>query len=102
MSTVHLVVLQHGLWGSPGDVANLTSYLEQALAQHTAHEDEQLAFLKSAVNARTLTYDGIDVCGARLAQLVQDTIQQYAEDGKKVTKLSLVGMPNSLEYLKCT
>lgn len=92
MSTVHLVVLQHGLWGSPADVANLTSYLEKALAQQPTHEDEELALLKSAVNAKRLTYDGIDVCGARLAQLVQDTIQQYADGGKKVTKLSMIGV----------
>lgn len=90
MSSVHLIVLQHGLWGSPVDVENLTKYLREALRKQSPTEDE-LAFLTSGVNARRLTYDGIDVCGSRLAQLVQDTIQQYAEQGKRVTKLSFIG-----------
>lgn len=90
MSHVHLIVLQHGLWGSPADVENLTEYLREAL-QKQGQSAEELALLASGVNARRLTYDGIDVCGSRLAQLVQDTIQQYAEQGKQVTKLSLIG-----------
>lgn len=101
-ATIHLIVLQHGLWGHSGDVAKLTDFLRNAF-QVQGQEPDEIVLLNSEVNSRRLTYDGIDVCGARLAQLVQDTIQQYADHGRKVVKLSLIGerliLPRCVLYL---
>ncbi|KAF6266471.1 putative serine esterase-domain-containing protein [Scenedesmus sp. NREL 46B-D3] len=90
---VHLVVLQHGLWGRPDDVARLAAFLQAAF--HAADAQQQLqdriVVLNSTCNARVLTYDGIDVCGARLAKLVQETVEEQQQEGARVIKLSLIG-----------
>jgi hypothetical protein len=92
-SDVHLVVLQHGLWGRPDDVARLAAYLQAAFetAEARQHLQDRVVVLNSTCNARVLTYDGIDVCGARLAKLVQEAVEQQQQQGARVVKLSLIG-----------
>lgn len=90
---VHLVVLQHGLWGRPDDVARLAAFLQAAFEAADAREQlqDRVVVKNSTCNARVLTYDGIDVCGARLAKFVQETVEQQQQEGAKVVKLSLIG-----------
>ncbi|WIA15380.1 hypothetical protein OEZ85_002042 [Tetradesmus obliquus] len=90
---VHLVVLQHGLWGRPDDVARLAAFLQAAFEAADAREQlqDRVAVKNSTCNLRVLTYDGIDVCGARLAKFVQETVEQQQQEGAKVVKLSLIG-----------
>jgi hypothetical protein len=90
---VHLVVLQHGLWGRPDDVVRLAAFLQAAFEAADAREQlqDRVVVLNSTCNVRVLTYDGIDVCGARLAKLVQETVGQQQQEGAPVVKLSLIG-----------
>jgi predicted alpha/beta-fold hydrolase len=90
---LHLVVLQHGLWGRPDDVARLAAYLQAAFETAEAQQQlqDRVVVLNSTCNARVLTYDGIDVCGARLAKLVLEAVEQRKQEGAPVVKLSLVG-----------
>lgn len=72
---VHLVILQHGLWGNTTCVSNLEAFLRQQLGPQAAaaadqqgstpadgaqqqqlHEEVQI--LNSDVNRKALTYDG--------------------------------------------
>ncbi|KAF8056457.1 LPL1 [Scenedesmus sp. PABB004] len=96
---IHLVVLQHGLWGSPDNVGRLHDWLAQHLpgargssgGADPAAPAEQWRLLNSDVNAGRATYDGVDVCGVRLAGLVQEAVAALAGQGARVTKLSLIG-----------
>lgn len=93
-STAHLVVLQHGLWGTARDVERLTQHLQTAFEEQHAKEIKQDSVLvvNSTCNERALTYDGVDVCGARLANYIQDQVQHLqADQGVQVIKLSLIG-----------
>lgn len=64
-SDVHLVVLQHGLWGKPEHVA----YVEKLMLEHCARRENEAACkvavrsLNSNVNEEKTTYDGIDFSG---------------------------------------
>jgi hypothetical protein len=72
---VHLVFLQHGLWGNTTDVSNLETFLRQQLRPQDAASDgedskhgpaadavqqmhEEVQILNSDVNRKALTYDG--------------------------------------------
>lgn len=54
----HLVVLVHGLWGAPCDLA----YLEACMRDYYG---SCIDILNSGCNAGSRTYDGVDVCGSR-------------------------------------
>ncbi len=59
---VHLVVLQHGLWGCPDNLSFVEGLLLEHANQHAA-ACGCVRTLNSPVNFQKLTYDGIDVCG---------------------------------------
>ncbi len=88
-ASVHLVVLQHGLWGNPAHLRIVKEHLEAHLQPKSS--TDSLQFVYSDVNVGYLTYDGVDVCGDRLVELV---LQQG-----QVDKLSLIGY--SLGGLMC-
>ena len=54
----HLVVVQHGLWGTPADTAQLAWQLQQA----------GFLVLNAGCNFTRLTFEGVDVCGDRWVQ----------------------------------
>ncbi|KAG2490544.1 hypothetical protein HYH03_010938 [Edaphochlamys debaryana] len=82
---MHLIVIQHGLWGAPPNTAYLASLLAKELG-------DDYHILNSDVNVGNDTYDGIDVCGDRLHALVLKTIDTLnAQDGKRVHAISFVG-----------
>ncbi|GLC40467.1 hypothetical protein PLESTB_001261800 [Pleodorina starrii] len=74
----HLFVCQHGLWGSPEDVAFLEQYL-----QHNGW-----LTLNARSNSARCTFDGADVCGDRLAAEVVAHVQRLAAGGVTVTHIS--------------
>ncbi|PNH10136.1 hypothetical protein TSOC_003174 [Tetrabaena socialis] len=74
----HLFVCQHGLWGSPEDVAFLERYI--------AHNG--WLTLNARSNSARGTFDGADVCGDRLAAEVVAHVQVLAAQGTRVTHLS--------------
>ncbi|GIL78881.1 hypothetical protein Vretimale_124 [Volvox reticuliferus] len=81
---MHLVVVQHGLWGYPAN----TAYLSLLLRERLGHG---YFVLNSDVNSGNLTYDGIDVCGDRLYALVQKTMQSLTTAGSPVSAISMIG-----------
>ena len=76
----HLVVLQHGLWASPGTLRGLERYLRAALPGSTR-------FLSSWTNASALSVRGIQACGERLAREVEAAVEQH----RGVQRISFVG-----------
>lgn len=81
---MHLVIIQHGLWGYPSNTAYLSRLLKERLGS-------MYYILNSDVNSGNLTYDGIDVCGDRLFQLVMYTFGLLSSTGSSVTALSMIG-----------
>ncbi|KXZ51765.1 hypothetical protein GPECTOR_11g209 [Gonium pectorale] len=81
---MHLIVVQHGLWGMPANTAYLCDLLCNQLGPG-------YHVLNSNVNSGNLTYDGIDLCGDRLHALVLDTIKALAAQQTPVTAISLIG-----------
>ncbi|KAK4686579.1 hypothetical protein P7C73_g3539, partial [Tremellales sp. Uapishka_1] len=88
--SVHLVVLIHGLWGSPVHLASAKEVLEmiwkgsQSAAEHTRTtgpaedptmattltkdgREEELVVVVAGGMTSQLTYDGVDVCASRVA-----------------------------------
>ena len=76
----HLVVLQHGLWASPGILRGLERHLRAALPGSTR-------FLSSWTNASALSVRGIQACGERLAREVEAAVEQH----RGVQRISFVG-----------
>ncbi|KAI8065900.1 putative serine esterase-domain-containing protein [Gongronella butleri] len=87
MATGHtLIVLQHGLWGNASHMDKMVLYLKKAFEDdHTVH------ILNSDVNEGKYSYDGVDVCGIRLANKIEEFVEKCAQKDKKVTRLGLVG-----------
>ncbi|KAL4942242.1 hypothetical protein BDV06DRAFT_165812 [Aspergillus oleicola] len=81
----HLCVLVHGLWGNSSHMGTIASALRQR------YDKSQLHVLASECNDGNLTYDGIEVCGERLAHEIEETLDNLETAGHKVQKLSVVG-----------
>jgi hypothetical protein len=82
----HLVVLIHGLWGLPIHL----NHLRERLAQEHADKGN-LHILVPKSNSENNTYDGIDVCGERVAHEIEICLKELELAGSKVTKISVVG-----------
>jgi hypothetical protein len=77
---VHLIVLHHGLWGVPMHLDMMRRTLEHKFPEDTVR------ILNCDKSPAGNTYDGVDVCGDRLVDLVKTTAAT-----ENVTKLSLIG-----------
>lgn len=115
---VHLVVIQHGLWGSSENLSYLTTTLAKyhgglvtssskltppesasTISVHAEshpnakRDDIRMAVLNSEVNGGDRTYDGVDWCGERLVKEVYREIEELEkeEQGVVVERLSLIG-----------
>lgn len=84
-SADHLVVLVHGLWGNPTHLNYLATTLREA------YSEDQLHVLVASSNANSFTYDGIELGGERITHEVEAKIKELEQDGKKITKLSIIG-----------
>ncbi|KAJ3188956.1 hypothetical protein HDU85_004673 [Gaertneriomyces sp. JEL0708] len=76
---LHLVVLHHGLWGQAVHMRYLATHLVDRYAN--------VRVLNFDGNRGDRTYDGVDVCGHRLAQAILDRLRLAPE----ITKLSIIG-----------
>lgn len=83
MSSDHLAVLVHGLWGSPEHMWCVKESLEEA--------HPSLHVLVSKTNIGNRTYDGVDVCGERIAKEVQEEVERLRKNGTDVKRISFVG-----------
>lgn len=94
MTSYHLVVLVHGLWGNTTHFDYITTALqEHAQKSWNRDQDEQLLIYRTALNEGFRTYDGIDVCGYRVAEEITDQIETFDNSpaAGRVTKFSMVG-----------
>jgi hypothetical protein len=66
---VHLLVLIHGMWGSPSNLASMHRIIEQSRENHLPDETE-LHVMLAETNQDESTYDGIDWGGERVASEV--------------------------------
>lgn len=82
-SALHLIVVQHGLWGNPGQLQYLCDLFRTSFAHAVV--------INSAVSTSQLTFDGIDCCGDRLVTLVESIVEEHARQGLTVAKISLIG-----------
>lgn len=69
MSSYHLLVLVHGMWGNPSHMAELKRIMLETRAQPSA-EGIEMRLLVAETNQEASTYDGIDWGGERVAQEV--------------------------------
>ncbi|ODO09056.1 hypothetical protein I350_02655 [Cryptococcus amylolentus CBS 6273] len=125
---VHLVLLVHGLWGSPTHMAVAAHELEAAYRVTQAsvssvrsksvsasgpeedpvvtekieggEQNEDLVIMIAGGMSAQLTYDGVDVCASRVAWEVDQKIQELEDEGCNVTKFSVTGY--SLGGRACT
>ena len=81
---IALIVLSHGLWG----VKSHMDFIENKLKNKY---QDKIHVLNSSVNEAKYSYDGVDICGERLAEDIESTVVRLSENGKQVKKISMVG-----------
>lgn len=89
MSSVHLLVLIHGMWGNPDHLAELARIARETY--DTPKDGTELRVLVAETNRDDSTYDGIDWGGERVAQEILEEIEKVEQQGQKVTKFSVTG-----------
>jgi dienelactone hydrolase len=90
----HLVVVCHGLWGSPAHVKTIIAHLREKAESHVHSGDNvELVVVPVSTNEGAHTYDGIDFCAERVvAEIDRQVDQLQADDSSgKVTRFSIVG-----------
>ncbi|KAJ8653534.1 hypothetical protein O0I10_010862 [Lichtheimia ornata] len=85
MTQVTLIVLQHGLWGNKNHMRFIRKAIEEA-----CDASDAIDILNVDINEGKYTYDGIDVCGERLAQKIRDRVDEL--DNNKDTQVEGVIM----------
>lgn len=68
---VHLLVLVHGMWGSPANLAEMLRIIREKYASDHVHNGVSLEILVAQTNKEKSTYDGVDWGGERIAQEVR-------------------------------
>ncbi|CEP64062.1 lipase ROG1 family protein LALA0_S10e01398g [Lachancea lanzarotensis] len=88
---IHLVVLIHGLWGNRSHFDYIRTALEAEFkarqAQKSGARNEELVVYTTHLSEGYKTYDGIDVCGVRVAGEVETQIRELGT----VTQFSVCG-----------
>lgn len=64
-------------------------YIRTALLRHHSNDPNLIVHIAQSFEFY-FTYDGVDVCGTRVANEIEEVVDQLSETGK-VTKLSVVG-----------
>ncbi|OBZ83512.1 hypothetical protein A0J61_08441 [Choanephora cucurbitarum] len=64
------------------------SYIERQIKEKYKNK---VYVLNSDVNKAKYTYDGVDICGKRLAKDIEATVAQLEKKGKIVKKISIIG-----------
>ncbi|KAG7444914.1 lipid particle protein [Guyanagaster necrorhizus] len=90
MSSYHLLVLVHGMWGNPSHMAELKRIMLETHVQPSS-EAIEMRLLVAETNKEASTYDGIDWGGERVAQEVLDQVDKLQQDGGKVVRFSITG-----------
>lgn len=65
------------------------SYVASALRDK--YSEDKLHILSAKTNSDSFTYDGVDLGGERVAQEIEDYIEDLERDGTQIKKISIVG-----------
>lgn len=99
---MHLIVFVHGMWGRAADFNYISeristdhNYIDitekDSIPYLTEKESAKGVLYRSSFNEGYFTYDGVDVCGTRVANEIQEVISDLSKHGITVSELSLVG-----------
>ncbi|BGP36251.1 hypothetical protein JCM10449v2_000149 [Rhodotorula kratochvilovae] len=89
---VHLVVILHGLFGSPSHVGYLASALKREAALHSSDGPEVVVLVAQSNGLSSgHLYDGIDVCAVRVVEEIDAEVRRLAWEGRTVERFSMVG-----------
>ncbi|VDB94196.1 unnamed protein product [Peniophora sp. CBMAI 1063] len=90
---IHLAVFIHGMWGYPAHLNEAKRIMTEAHVEPSKDNKDgvQVRILVSDANAQENTYDGIDWGGERVAQEILDEVEKIADEGGKVTRISVMG-----------
>ncbi|KAJ4305819.1 hypothetical protein N0V90_001351 [Kalmusia sp. IMI 367209] len=73
------------LWGNPQHLDFLRNSLREK------HGEDKIHILVTKRNAGSFTYDGIETGGERVANEIEETLQELAQAGNLVQKISVIG-----------
>jgi len=73
------------LWGNPEHLKYVSTTLSERF------HDDKLHVLVAKRNAGSFTYDGVNTGGERVAEEVEGKLEELAESGHDITKISVVG-----------
>ncbi|KAJ7574473.1 DUF676-domain-containing protein [Mycena floridula] len=90
MSTIHLLVLVHGMWGSPVHLAELDRIIREK-ADSPAEDGTLLHAMLATTNSEDRTYDGLDWGAERVVKEIYEAIETLEKEGNTVTKFSITG-----------
>ncbi|KIM52464.1 hypothetical protein SCLCIDRAFT_32638 [Scleroderma citrinum Foug A] len=93
MADLHLLVLIHGMWGNPTHLSRMQEIIQQAKGTTVSagSRPTELVVLAAQTNRDEWTYDGIDWGGERVAEEVTNKVMEYEEQGRRVTRFSVMG-----------
>lgn len=89
-SDCHLIILTHGLVGT----SEHFDYIDETLLNHLTsnYPDKHFRTFKTKSNEKFKTYDGIDLCGSRVAdEIIYETARLQQYENLKVTEISIIG-----------
>ena len=73
------------MWGSPHHLDFVASCLRDK------YPDSAFHILACTRNSGNFTYDGIETGGERVTQEIEESLEEYADQGQEIKKLSIVG-----------
>jgi predicted esterase len=79
------ILTRSRLWGNPEHLKYVSTSLRERFPE------ERLAILVAKRNAGSFTYDGVDTGGERVANEVEQKLEELAKDGHDITKISFIG-----------
>jgi len=88
MSSVHLLVLIHGMWGNPDHLLELHRIIRET---RSYSEDVELQVLLAETIRDDATYDGIDWGGESVAREVMERAEELKSNGKTLARFSVTG-----------
>ena len=87
----HLILLIHGLFGSPRNLEVLEEELRKAHTDHHTDSSQKLSILVAKSFTGGHTWDGIDVNAWRASQEIDEEIDRLEGEGEEVTRFSVIG-----------
>lgn len=73
------------MWGNPKHLDYVANSLREQFPEDKLH------ILLPKRNAGSFTYDGIELGGERVAQEIEEKLEELARAGHKITKISMIG-----------